>query len=117
MVLFLVVDVLGHCLHLRRAQRKAAITILPVEGPQGGTLGVGPFGGTRFDGFNHIRQGVVLRHPKEDVNVIAHAPNFLGRRVEILEDRCQVGMNPFAKRSQEQRFAVLGAEYEVDIQL
>jgi hypothetical protein len=31
MVLLLAVDVLGHCLHLRRAQRKAAITILPVE--------------------------------------------------------------------------------------
>jgi hypothetical protein len=30
MVLFLVVDVLGHCLHLRRAQRKAAVTILRV---------------------------------------------------------------------------------------
>ena len=31
MVLFLVVDVLGHCPHLRRAQRKAAITILPMQ--------------------------------------------------------------------------------------
>jgi hypothetical protein len=30
MVLFLVVDVLGHRLHLRGAQRKAAITILRV---------------------------------------------------------------------------------------
>jgi hypothetical protein len=49
--------------------------------------------------------------------MIAHAPNFASRRVEILEDRCQVGVYPPAKRSQEQRFALLGAEYEVDVQL
>jgi hypothetical protein len=31
--------------------------------------------------------------------MIAHAPNFASRRVEILEDRCQVGMHPLTGRS------------------
>ena len=58
-----------------------------------------------------------LPNQKENVNMIVHAPNFASRRVEILEDRCQLGVHPPAKRSQEQRFALLGAEYQVDVQL
>jgi hypothetical protein len=36
-----------------------------------------------FDGFNHTGQGVVLQHPKENVDMIAHAPNFASGRAEL----------------------------------
>ena len=52
-----------------------------------------------------------------NVNMVAPAPNFASRRVQILEDRCQAGVHPPAKRSQELRFALLGADYETDVQL
>ena len=56
MVLLLMLDVHGHRLHFRRAQRKTAVAILPVERPQGGALGVDPLGGSGFDGFKQIGQ-------------------------------------------------------------
>jgi hypothetical protein len=51
------------------------------------------------------------------MNVVACAPNLEGWRALILEDGGQIGVQVFSHRRQQQRLSMLGAEYEVNIEL
>jgi hypothetical protein len=51
------------------------------------------------------------------MNVVACATNLEGRRVLILEDGGQIGMQVFSHRQRQQGLAMLGAEYEMNIEL
>jgi hypothetical protein len=62
-----------------------------------------------------MRQGMVLGHSKQNVDVIAHAANRFSWRVKVVEYRCQVSVHPFAEGAQEQRLALLGGENEVNV--
>jgi len=79
-------------------------------------LRLDPFGRTHLDGLYDMRQGVVFRHAEENMDVVACAADYFGRRIEIVENDGQIGVNPLAKRLQKKRFALFGAEDEVDVQ-
>jgi hypothetical protein len=78
MVRFLLLDILDGLVHIFWANRETSVPALPIEIGEGFALRLDPFGRTRFDLFDDLRQGQVPRKPKYGMDVVACTPDLEG---------------------------------------
>jgi hypothetical protein len=113
MVFRLISDVFLYSVLCRLAHAKSAISILPCEPTAAENILLNPSRRTTLDLFNRIAHSNGCREPKQDVNVVCHAPDQGGCQFVVARDAAQIRPNPVLGLGPQPRLAMLGAENDV----
>src|SRR5690349_623524 len=93
MMLLLLRNVTSNHLHLRKADRKHTITILPSELAQCGFFFFNPEGGAPFEFLDHIRHRSGAGQAGKKVDMVFHPADDKRLAIELVEDATQIAMN------------------------
>lgn len=117
MMLLLSLDVVPNFLHLRLADAKNAVALLPGKLSQMRKSFVNPARRIGLQISHQRRDGFISSPAKQNVNVVGHAANFQSRSAFAANDAAQIFVDARTNLWCEPRFSVFGAEHKVKFQV
>jgi hypothetical protein len=103
--------------HLRLADAENAIAFLPCKRRQLRKRFMNPAGGIGLQISHECRNGLVRSPAEQDVNVVSHAADFQNCPAFPAKDAAQIVMDARTEIWRQPRFAVFGAEYQMELQV